>query len=70
MMLVEQIQKRLNTLPPKKQSEVLDFITFLQQRAGMSQPAKRLSLKKYIAFGSWKGSKFDAVEYQRNLHSK
>jgi hypothetical protein len=70
MTLAEQIQKRLNALPPEKQSEVLDFISFLQQRTGTAQPAKRLSLKKHTAFGSWKGRKIDAVEYQRNLRSE
>jgi hypothetical protein len=32
MTLMEQIKKQLDVLPPEKQSEVLDFILFLQQR--------------------------------------
>jgi hypothetical protein len=32
MTLMEQIEKQLDILPPEKQSEVLDFILFLQQR--------------------------------------
>jgi len=39
MTLLEQIEKQLSTLPPEKQSEVLDFIAFLQQRANALQPA-------------------------------
>ena len=39
MTLLEQIEKQLSTLPPEKQSEVLDFIEFLQQRANALQPA-------------------------------
>ena len=70
MTLAEQIQKQLNALPPEKQSEVLDFIVFLQQRANLSQPAKRSSLKKHAAFGSWKNRGIDAIEYQRTLRSE
>jgi hypothetical protein len=32
MTLMEQNEKQLDILPPEKQSEVLDFILFLQQR--------------------------------------
>ncbi len=40
MTLLEQIEKQLSALPPEKQSEVLDFIAFLQQRANAAlQPA-------------------------------
>ena len=39
MTLLEQIKKQLSALPPEKQSEVLDFIEFLQQRANVLQPA-------------------------------
>lgn len=70
MTLVEQIQKQLSVLPPEKQSEVLDFIAFLQQRADLSRPAKRRSLKKHAAFGSWKNRRIDAVDYQRNLRAE
>jgi len=37
MTLAEEIRKQLESLPPEKQSEVLDFIEFLQQRSGLSQ---------------------------------
>jgi len=70
MTLAEQIQKQLSVLPPEKQSEVLEFITFLQQRVLSSQPAKRQSLKKHAAFGSWKNRRINAVEYQRNLRAE
>ena len=70
MTLAEQIQKQLGALPPEKQSEVLDFITFLQQRAVSSRLAKRRSLKKHPAFGSWKNRRIDAVDYQRNLRAE
>ena len=39
MTLLEQIQHQLRTLPPEKQSEVLDFIAFLQGRARISDAA-------------------------------
>ena len=39
MTLLEQIEKQLSVLPLEKQSEVLDFIAFLQQRANALQPA-------------------------------
>ena len=70
MTLTEQIQKQVKALPLDKQNEVLDFITFLQQRSGFSQPAKRLSLKKHAAFGSWKNHRIDAVQYQQNLRAE
>ena len=41
MTLAEQIQKYVNQLPPEKQSEVLDFVAFLQKRATASQPARK-----------------------------
>jgi hypothetical protein len=70
MTLTEQIEKQLKTLPPEKQGEVLDFISFLQQRAALSQPAKRPSLKNHPAFGSWKNRKIDAVKYQQDLRAE
>lgn len=69
MTLLEQIEKQLSKLPPEKQSEVLDFINFLQGRVGLSQPAKR-SLKKHPAFGAWKHRRIDAVQYQQSLRSE
>jgi hypothetical protein len=39
MTLLEQIEKQLSVLPPEKQIEALDFITFLQQRAQSARTA-------------------------------
>ena len=54
MTLAEQIQQYVNQLPPEKQSEVLDFVAFLQKWMAVSQPARRRSLRKHPAFGSWR----------------
>jgi len=71
MTLLEQIEKQLSVLPPEKQSEVLDFIAFLQQRANALQPViKNRSLKKHAAFGSWKDRKIDAIRFQQNLRAE
>ncbi len=70
MTLAEEIRKQLDALPPEKQSEVLDFIEFLQQRSGSSQPTKKRSLKKHAAFGSWKNRKIDAIRYQQDLRAE
>jgi hypothetical protein len=70
MSLLEEIEKQLSTLPPEKQSEVLDFIEFLQQRSNVSRSTKGGSLKKHAAFGSWKDRKINALKYQRNLRSE
>jgi len=70
MTLAEQIQKYVNQLPPEKQSEVLDFVTFLQKRVGVSQPARRRSLRRHPAFGSWRGRKIDALAYEQTLRAE
>jgi len=70
MTLLEQIEKQLSVLPPEKQSEVLDFIAFLQQRTNVLPSVKQRSLKKHTAFGSWKNRRIDAVKYQRNLRAE
>jgi hypothetical protein len=70
MTLLEEIERQLSALPPEKQSEVLDFIEFLQQRARVSQSTKRRSLKKHAAFGSWKHRKINALEYQQNFRAE
>jgi hypothetical protein len=70
MTLLEQIEKEIRVLPPEKQAEVLDFITFLQQRTGISSSARSGSLKKHSAFGSWKHRNIDAVQYQRDLRAE
>ena len=70
MTLIEQIQHQVSKLPPEKQSEVLDFVTFLRDR--LERPAKpaRLSLSKHPAFGLWKGREVDSIVYQQNLRSE
>jgi hypothetical protein len=71
MTLDQQIQQQAKKLPPEKQAEVMDFIAFLQQQAGILQPAvRRTSLKKHAAFGSWKRRKIDAVKYQQDLRAE
>ena len=71
MTLLEQIESQLRQLPPEKQSEVLDFVTFLRQRlANSGQAASRRSLRRHPAFGSWCGRNIDALAYQRQLRSE
>jgi hypothetical protein len=70
MTLLEQIQNQLRNLPPEKQGEVLDFVNFLQHKANQPQPAQRRSLRKHPAFGSWRGRKINALEYELNLRSE
>ncbi len=71
MTLMEQIQNQLRQLPPEKQSEVLDFVSFSQQRLTVApQSAKPRSLRQDPAFGSWRGRKVDALKYQQNLRSE
>ena len=71
MTLLEQIQQRLQLLPPEKQSEVLDFVTFLQQRtANVSTPAQRRTLRQHPAFGAWRGRNIDALNYEQNLRAE
>jgi len=70
MTLLEQIEKQLSALPPEKQSEVLDFIAFLQQRVNVSHSVQRRSLKKHTAFGSWKDRNIDAIKYQQNIRAE
>ena len=71
MTLLEEIQNQLRQLPPEKQSEVLDFVSFLQQRlTAAPQSAKQRSLRQHPAFGSWRGRKVDALNYQHTLRSE
>jgi hypothetical protein len=71
MTLLEQIQDQLHQLPPEKQSEVLDFVLFLRQQLQVPAPsAKHLSLSDHPAFGSWRGRKIDALNYQRTLRAE
>ena len=71
MTIVEQIQQKLTQLPPDKQSEVLDFVTFLQQRVAPVQSAPpRRSLQTHPAFGSWRQRKIDALHYEQDLRAE
>jgi mRNA-degrading endonuclease RelE of RelBE toxin-antitoxin system len=70
MTLLDQIQQQLKQLPPEKQSEVLDFVAFLQQRSASGQPVAGRSLAEHPAFGSWRGRKIDALRYQRDLRAE
>lgn len=71
MNLSEQILEQILRLPPEKQSQVLDFIAFLQQRSAPARRASKMrSLKKHPAFGSWRGRQLDALEYEQGLRSE
>ena len=70
MTLAEQIQEQVRQLPPEKQGEVLDFVVFLQQRVAGQEPVKERSLTKHPAYGSWRGRKIDALQYQQNLRAE
>jgi hypothetical protein len=75
MTLVERIQQQLSTLPPEKQSEVLDFVTFLQgQVQSMRSPSVEEKRKKRLkkAFGTLTelgtfADITDPVEWQRKI---
>lgn len=71
MTLLEQIQQQLHQLPPDKQSEVLDFVTFLRQQALENRPAtQKRTLRRHPAFGVWRGRKIDALKYQDDLRAE
>ena len=70
MTLLEQIQKSISHLPPEKQGEVLDFVTFLQQRPDAVRPTRRRTLRGHPAFGSWRGRKIDALDYQQSQRAE
>ncbi len=68
---MEQIQAQLRGLPPDKQREVLDFVTFLQQQQRTAQVRLRqCSLRQHPAFGSWRGRDVDGLDYQRALRAE
>lgn len=69
MTLLKQIEKQVSVLPADKQSEVLNFILFLQQQTRSSKPAAG-SLKSHAAFGSWQARNVNALEYEENLRSE
>ena len=71
MTQIEQIQQQLHQLPLEKQSEVLDFVSFLQQQlTAAQQRLKHRSLRQHPAFGSWRGRKVDALDFQGSLRSE
>ncbi len=70
MSLLDEIEQQLKNLPPEKQSEVLDFVAFLQQRSAANQPLPGRSLGEHPAFGSWRDRKIDALRYQRDLRAE
>ena len=71
MTLEEQIRKQLQVLPPEKQSEVLDFVVFLQHRQvqGARSAAPR-RLRAHQAFGSWKLRGLEGLTYQQKLRAE
>ena len=70
MTLLEQIQRQLRQLPPEKQKEVLDFVTFLQVQVSPKTKKRKQSLQKHPAFGSWRERKIDALAYEQNLRAE
>lgn len=75
MTLLEEIQLRLSHLPLEKQSEVLDFVAFLQERVVILQSTSLDSERKQRiknAFSQLAELKTfaditDAVEWQRQI---
>ena len=75
MTLLEQIEKQLRDLPPEKQIEVLDFVTFLQQRvqatrSEATEEERRKRLKKAFETLAEIGTFSeitDPVEWQRQI---
>jgi lysozyme family protein len=71
MTLLELIQDRLRRLPPEKQSEVLDYVTFLQQRTAPIPPAAPgRSLRQHPAFGAWRARAIDALHYEQTARAE
>ena len=70
MTLLEEIQKQIRKLPREKQKKVLDFAKDLEKQAQSKPPAKNGSLRQHPAFGSWKGRKIDALDYQNTLRAE
>ena len=72
MTLLEEIQHRLNELPFEKQSEVLDFVTFLQERLHTTLPTDgkgqriKSALQKVATLNLFKDIT-DPGEWQRRL---
>ncbi|MBM3131324.1 MAG: DUF2281 domain-containing protein [Chloroflexi bacterium] len=70
MTLIEQLEQQFEQLPSEKQSEVLDFVAFLRQRLAVASSAQPRSLRQHPAFGSWRGRRIDALQYQQNLRAE
>jgi hypothetical protein len=75
MTLLELIQNQIQQLPPEKQAEVLDFATFLQERAQKLLPAssdtertERLR-RAFAALAEMKtfANITDPIEWQRQI---
>jgi hypothetical protein len=75
MTLLEQIKQQLLTLPPEKQSEVLDFIVFLKARsqatvavASDKERGKRIraSFQQLAKMKAFSGI-HDPVQWQREI---
>ena len=75
MTLLEQIQEGILQLPPEKQSEVLDFVTFLQLRPrelpkaliDANQGGRIKKLLAQLAQMKTFADIADPVEWQRNI---
>ncbi len=68
---IEQIQEQLRELPPDKQREVFDFVSFLQQQQRTARKdIKQRSLRQHPAFGSWRGRNVDGLDYQRAVRTE
>ncbi len=75
MTLMEQIQEQMKQLPPEKQGEVLDFVTFLQQKVHSAQSVsaeaeRKKRLKKAFETLAELGTFADIadpVEWQRQI---
>ncbi|MCC6299396.1 MAG: DUF2281 domain-containing protein [Anaerolineales bacterium] len=70
MTLLEQLQNQILKLPPERQSEVLDFVNFLQEKLSSQETVKRLPLRTHPAFGSWKKRGINALNYQQSLRAE
>lgn len=57
MTLTQQITEKLNTLPPEKQQEVLDFVEFLQSKMNGTnhRPLNHQPISALEAAGEWVG---------------
>ena len=75
MTLLEQIEEQLRVLPPEKQEEVLDFITFLRQQmqatgSKTAEEERRKRLKNAFETLAEMGTFSeitDPVEWQRQI---